>query len=354
MKELPVWLSEPLRVLVASRATLHHALLFTGPEGVGKEWLARGLAAALLCDEPASTGIACGRCPSCRWMSSDSHPDFRCIRPSADEAQAEEGESAGTRSTKPSRDIKIEQIRGLAGFVEVASHRGGEKIVLITPADAMNPPAANSLLKTLEEPPPSTRFLLVSSRVARLPATVRSRCRTVPVAAPASEHALDWVVAQTRVNHEIARDWLAFCGGAPRRAAELATPEASARQRDLTEVFGGGDRLSLAEAADRLQSCEPREWVPVLHAWCCDLARCRAGGSPRFFPGEGRRLAELAGFADNPRLLALESWLQQTRRLVSHPLNARLVAEDALSRYRAVFSRTAAGAPGGRPSAARA
>lgn len=354
MNSLPAWLSDPLARLFASRATLHHALLFIGPEGVGKEWLARSLAAALLCDQPASSGLACGQCASCRWMSMDSHPDFRCVRPSADEVQAEEGESVGTRSTKPSRDIRIEQIRGLAGFVEVASHRGGEKIVLITPADAMNTPTANALLKTLEEPAPNTRFLLVTSRVARLPATVRSRCRTVPVATPSGEYALDWLVKQTAVNPEIAREWLAFCGGAPRRAAEFATPEASARHRDLTEVFGGGDRLSLAEAADRLQSCEPRVWVPVLHAWCCDLARCRAGGLPRFFPGQARRLAELAGLVDNGLLLAFESWLQQTQRVVSHPLNARLVAEDAMIRYRAMFSRAAAGVAGRHPVAARA
>jgi len=158
MNELPVWLVPPLQSLLASRATLHHALLFSGPEGVGKEWLARSLAAGLLCDQPRENRLACGQCAACRWMSQDSHPDFRLLRPTADEPVAEEGETPSPRPAKVSRDIRIEQIRGLAGFVEVASHRGGAKVILITPAEAMNSAAANALLKTLEEPPRNTFF----------------------------------------------------------------------------------------------------------------------------------------------------------------------------------------------------
>ena len=348
MTSLPPWLLEPLHALVASRQTLHHALLFVGPEGVGKEWLARALAAALLCDQPTSAGLACGQCPACRWMSLDSHPDFRCVRPAADEAPGEESDTASARAAKASRDIRIEQIRALAAFVEVASHRGGEKIILVTPADAMNAAAANALLKTLEEPPARTRFLLVTHRAFRLPATVRSRCRTVPVAVPPAAVALDWVVAQSGVDRERASEWLAFCGGAPRRASEMGSADASARQRDLTELLGAGPRLTLAEAADRLQAHEPRHWVPVLHAWCVDLARCSAGGRPRLFPGAAGPLGDLALRVDSARLLAFDRWLQQLERLVSHPLNARLVAEDALSRYHATFSRGASASAQGR------
>jgi len=345
MNHWPLWLKGSLEALLASRSSLHHGLLFTGPEGIGKDWLARALATALLCDQPMTSGAACGQCASCRWMSQDSHPDFRCVRPSADEVQAEDVESPTSRPAKTSRDIRIEQIRALAGFVEVASHRGGEKVVLITPADALNGPAANALLKTLEEPPPGTRFLLVTSREYRLPATVRSRCRTVPVAVPRPEHAVDWVVAQAQVDPERAREWLAFCSGAPRRAADMGSAEAAARHRDLTDLFADSDPESLGSMADRLQSHEPRLWVPILHAWCCDLAWCRAGGAPRYFPAHAERLLALARRVDSAQLLAFESWLLRLERLVSHPLNARLMAEDALSRYRGVFLLAPVGLP---------
>lgn len=337
MKQMPVWVSRTLRALLSSRSSLHHALLISGPEGVGKEWLARLLAESLLCDLPGEHGLACGHCSGCRWMAQDSHPDFRLVRPSADETVPEEGEAVAARPAKASRDIRIEQIRGLAGFVEVASHRGGAKVILITPADAMNGPAANALLKTLEEPPPNTYFLLVTSRLSRLPATVRSRCRPVPSPIPPRSEALAWVVSQTGVDEERAHEWLAFCGGAPRRAAELGSSDQAALHRDLIEAFAGGERDSLLSSTDRISAHEPRIWVPILHAWCVDLSRCVARVAPRYFPAEATRLTSLAQRLDIEALLEFEQWLQALQRLVSHPLNPRLVADDALSRYQALF-----------------
>lgn len=338
MTPFPKWLVSPLASLLADRDRLHHALLFTGPEGVGKEWLARALAAALLCDAPGATRFACGSCAGCRWFSQDSHPDFRLIRPAADEISADDAE-APAKAAKASRDIRIEQIRALAGFVEIASHRGGAKVVLITPAEAMNGAAANALLKTLEEPPPNTYFIMVSSRSYRLPPTVRSRCRQVPIGAPASAEALSWVVDQTGVDSDRAQEWLAFCGGAPRRAVEFGTAEQAATHRDLIELLANSDRDTLPGLADRLQQHEPGSWVPVLHAWCVDLLRCKAGAQPRYFPAESKWLAALTQRSDLQGLIEFESWMRQLGRLVSHPLNARLVAEDALSRYRAAFRR---------------
>jgi len=339
MTQLPGWLLKSLRSLLVSRSSLHHALLFSGSEGVGKEWLARSLAESLLCDLPGDHGIACGQCSGCRWMAQDSHPDFRLVRPSADDAVAEEGDAGTTRPAKASRDIRIEQIRGLAGFVEVASHRGGAKVILITPADAMNGPAANALLKTLEEPPPNTYFLLVTSRSNRLPATVRSRCRPVPVPIPPRTEALAWVVSQTRVDEERALQWLAFCGGAPRRAAELGSSDQAAVHRDLIEAFAASERDSLVSSTDRISAHEPRVWVPILHAWCVDLSRCVASVAPRYFPAEASRLESLAQRVDLEALLEFERWLQGLQRLISHPLNPRLVADDALSRYLTLFDR---------------
>jgi len=338
MRPLPKWLLPPLTSLLAGRERLHHALLITGPEGVGKEWLARALAAALLCDAPGAARLACGGCAGCRWFSQNSHPDFRLIRPSADEVSADDAD-APAKATKASRDIRIEQIRALAGFVEIASHRGGAKVVLVTPAEAMNGAAANALLKTLEEPSPNTYFILVCSRIYRLPLTVRSRCRQVPIRVPSTNETISWVADQTGVDSDRALEWLAFCGGAPRRAVEFGMAEQAATHRDLLDIVASGDRDTLPALADRLQQHEPGNWTPVLHAWCVDLLRCKAGALPRYFPGETNRLGALAQRSDLQGLIGFESWMRQLGRLVTHPLNARLVAEDALSRYRAVFAR---------------
>ena len=338
MNLLPNWLYPHLDRLLQQRERLHHALLFVGPEGIGKDWLARALAAALLCDAPTAGGRACGACAACRWLSQDTHPDFRVVRPSADEPVAAEGDAPAARAAKPSRDIRIEQIRALSSFVEIASHRGGEKIVLVTPAEAMNGASANALLKTLEEPPPNTRFLLVSSRPDRLPATVRSRCRTLPVPTPSADEALAWVAAQTGSDTTRAQEWLAFCGGAPRRAAELGDADRAGLHRALTELFAQGAAGDLAGVAERISGYEARDWVPALHAWCVDLARCAAGASPRYFPSESGRLGSLASRLDRRALLEFEQWLTSLGRLVSHPLNARLLAEDAFTRYRSLLA----------------
>ncbi len=246
MTQLPKWLVSPLTSLFAGRDRLHHALLITGPEGVGKEWLARALANALLCDAPEAARLACGGCSGCRWFSQDSHPDFRLIRPAADEVSADDAE-APAKPAKASRDIRIEQIRALAGFVEIASHRGGAKVVLITPAEAMNGAAANALLKTLEEPPANTYFIMTSSRAYRLPPTVRSRCRQVPIPAPSTPEAVSWVIDQAGVDSDRALEWLAFCGGAPRRAVEFGTAERAATPRDLIGVVAGRGGEAVAD-----------------------------------------------------------------------------------------------------------
>lgn len=313
-------------------------MLLTGPSGIGKEWLARQLAAALLCER--GTGRACGHCASCRWCESDSHPDLRVIRPAADEAERADAESISPRSTaKPSRDIRIEQIRALSGFTETVSHRGGRKIVLITPADTMNGAAANALLKTLEEPHPGTQFLLVSSRPERLAATVRSRCRKVPISAPPAEVSKAWVMKATGADANRVAAWLAYASGAPLRAVELAQSDAGQILERLIEVIGGlpGDAWGSAEA---LTEHEPRVWAHALHAWCIDLARCVAGASPVKFPRHAARLGELSRAVDRDALHAFEAWLGGLARVVTHPLSPKLLAEDALLRYQAIFRKS--------------
>jgi len=176
---------------------LAHGLLIYGSHGTGRRELARYLAERLLgkvLDE------------------NDQHPDYREIVPEAD--LPEEVVKGGKKS------ISVEQTRDLIQFMQLKSHQQGYKVAAIYPADKMTNAAANSFLKTLEEPPVDTALILVCERLNSLPATVISRCQHLRVSAPPIEAGLEWLDAI-----EPNPDWrplLEFCGGAPIFARELA------------------------------------------------------------------------------------------------------------------------------------
>ena len=171
------WTRLPWQELAWSRLrpdgpTRHHALLLRGPSGIGKQCLARALAAAWLCQSPNADASACGSCDSCDWLKAGNHPDFRRLTTAAalqaeGQEAAEDGEGEAASEKRASLQITIEQVRGLATFMGLTTHRGGARVLLIEPAEAMNAAAANALLKLLEEPPPGTRFLLVSHQPRR-------------------------------------------------------------------------------------------------------------------------------------------------------------------------------------------
>lgn len=317
---------------------LPHALLLAGPAGGGKSGFALALAQGLLCEDARGSGGACGNCPSCRWFAGGNHPDFRLVTPGSDEAEpAEEDAEAGKRSTQ----IRIEQIRALTEFLTVGAVRQGRRVVLLQPAEAMNNPTANALLKLLEEPPPSTQFILVSDRPRLLLPTIRSRCQQLAFPRPERAAALGWLAGEGVAEAETLLD---FAGGMPVSARALAAgPLAEARRRFLGDILAlkPADAVGLAgrweawlKGAAKVEgSVDLPTLAGWMQKWLADLVAVGLAGRPRFFPDQASALAQRAARAPVPALLACYNEFLQIRRAAQHPLNVRLFLDDMILRY---------------------
>ncbi|WP_234087786.1 DNA polymerase III subunit delta' [Azonexus sp. R2A61] len=328
------------KALSARRERLPHALLLIGQRGIGKQALAQQFAGALLCESPTAQGEACGACLACHWYSQGNHPDFRLLQPEAlaGNIETEEGKK------KPSQQITIDQIRQLDDFLGVGSHRGGLSIVLVNPAETMNRNAANSILKTLEEPPPNTLFILVSGEPTRLLPTIRSRCQVIPVATPAAAPAEAWLAAQGVA--EPAR-WLALAGGAPRLALEIAGSGQGAWLETLTGRLLAGERndpLAAAGELDKLLkdskgSLQLRQIVEAIQKWLVDLNLLAQGLSARYFVAMQPKMQALTAIIPPNCLMQLYRDMNRHRLEAEQPLNARLFLEGLFLDYRTLFRR---------------
>ncbi len=327
------------------RARLPHAILFHGNPGIGKTAFAEAFAASLLCENRAADGHACGTCLSCGWFDQYSHPDYRRIRPEVldgDDSEGEEENPDASDTKKPakaakalSKDIRIEQIRALGNFMNLSTHRQGKRVVLLYPAEAMNSASANALLKTLEEPPPETVFLVVSNSLDRLLPTILSRCRQFALPMPPHAQGLAWLEAQ---QIKEANTWLAEQGGAPLAALALAQTGARDAQDELLTMLGRPSVEAALKTAERLQKWPVVDLVVCLQRWTHDLCSLKLSGKLRYYP---KYLSALSGLADQlsqAALLQQLGQLGQRRAVAEHPLSAKLFIEDMLLDYVQLFS----------------
>jgi len=215
---------------------LPHALMLHGRPGLGKGLFARQLAEVLLCPTSAETRMACGACRSCQLFAADSHPDFNVLTLLEDK-----------------NEISVDQVRELAGSLNLANQGGGYRVVIIEPAERLSLAAANSLLKAIEEPVGPTVFVLVLNDVSRLPATIASRCQRIPFHVPDPDIAESWLSAWID-DPERRASLLDLANGAPLAALELNDAEhfGPSRQEMLAQIAdllrGAADPLATADA----------------------------------------------------------------------------------------------------------
>jgi DNA polymerase III subunit delta' len=329
--ELYPWLYMPWNQLQARRTNLPHALLIHGRPGLGKTVLARLFAQRLLCEGPADGDLPCGECSACLWFEQGSHPDFRLLEPEAlstAEAEPRTTEGDPRKAEAASRQIRIDQVRELQDFLAIGTHRGGLRVVVVRPAEAMNVATANALLKSLEEPPPKTAFVLVSSAPDRLLPTVRSRCQRIGVAPATPAAAVAWLRPRGLQDAEAA---LAYAANAPLAALEDAE-ERAVRDSLVAGHLAVGARDAL-ELADACQGVAPARVIFWLQKWVVDLVLARTAGTTRYHQRQAPALRALAGSLALERLLRFERSLAEAAAVAQHPLNPRLFLEDVFLRY---------------------
>ncbi|WP_066076661.1 DNA polymerase III subunit delta' [Bergeriella denitrificans] len=314
------WHASQWRQLAAHWQNQPNAWLFTGRENTGKTAFARFTAQALLCETPAAGCEPCGSCASCHLFLQGAHPDFYELAPEMPE------EGAGSRKLL---QIKIDAVRGIVEQIYLTGVRGGRRVVLVHPAEALNVQAANGLLKVLEEPPPHVVFLLVTHNRDKLLPTIKSRCRQMLLPAPTRDEALRYLEAQ---GVDDAASLLAFHSGAP---LFRPAPEADEMRAELIRLLAAPRLLAMLDyAAEFDKQKQPLAvFIDWLHKWLLDVALAQQGMPPLYYPDFAAQSAQTAAKTDAGRLFALTGRLNTLAPYGYHTLSVKMQVEALLADY---------------------
>lgn len=308
---------------------LAHAYLLVGPPHVGKMTLAVNIAQAVNCTEQDG-GAPCGECSQCQRIARGVHPDVQVI-----------GVGSGEEDGPARRDIRIDQVREIEGFLNLSAYEGAGKVVIIDGAELMNAAAANALLKTLEEPPAGTMLLLLSANEDALLSTIRSRCRALHLK-PLSRAELEQrLVSDYNAAPELAARLARLSRGCLGQAVNALQDGETLEQRDaelerLQEVCSGGldTRFEYAaELAGRFnrEREETKELLYLWLGWWRDLLLVKEAAeeyvhnadclTPLRMQAGGLSTAQVAGFIRR---------LNRTLEALDGNANARLALENLM------------------------
>lgn len=327
------WQSRVWQRVSGMRARMPHALLLQGRSGIGKMDFAVRLAQSLLCDQPLPDHRACGVCQGCNWFEQGNHPDFRLLEPGEADSGADE-DAVAARSARKSQ-ISVDQVRELADFLGLSSHRAGLRVVLIHPAEALNVASANALLKMLEEPPPGVVFTLVTHQPQRLLPTIRSRCHALDMPIPAMQVAEEWLASKGVAQ---APQRLAYAGGAPLLVLQGDAVE-NQHLWDLLGLLSQGGEVDPFVVAGICARSGMVDATTALQKWLYDLFHVRMTGQVHYHVQHLQSLQALAKKVDLDRLLDFQRILREAGRHARHPLNVELQMESLMVQYVQLFSR---------------
>ncbi len=348
-----------------------NAVLIHGQSGIGKFEFSIELAKGLLC-EASSGAKPCNQCEACRWFDSGNHPDFIALVPETHRKLLPHGdfnsEVDSPKKSKPSqtdnegdapekkekKSISIEDARSAIEGLTIGSHRGGNRVILVYPLEMLRADSANTLLKSLEEPPKNTIFILLADRLDRVLPTIRSRCRLLSAPRPDRANGLHWLrsklntISDLKISDSDVESIYDEQGGAPYAVLDSLIARHNKDEKDeltiaiqasryLLQAMSQGSRINWLDAADKTQKARYSVMLATMQRWASDLQSSKQMGSPRYYPKHEDAIRVLAQQARLPKLLRFWRSLIQARRHENHPLATRIQLEALLSQYQQVF-----------------
>ncbi|MEZ4459819.1 MAG: DNA polymerase III subunit delta' [bacterium] len=311
------------RAIAADR--MHHAYLFVGPLGVGKFSTALALATALNCLERPSDAFAagCGRCSACRKIESRQHPDVHTVEPDG-------------------QFIKIDQVRAVQKAASTRPYEGRFQVIIIDRAHQMGDEAANAILKTLEEPPVSMRFALITDQPNRLLDTIRSRCQVLRFGSLDPDEVTELLAEKARSltpPPEAAFLPVAarFAEGSPGRAFALLESGVLERRVDVVRqmlAINPAHPAQLLDVAEAMQKDKQLlfEYLDILKVFLRDVMLVKTLGDAHRCVNQDlpEQIQALANALTMDDVLGRLDVLDRASRLLERPISPQLIAEDLL------------------------
>lgn len=331
------WNQEIWQNLTNEPERSNHALMFAGNQGLGKQSLAFALAHFVLCDTHSQSESLFNAC---------SHPDLHVIMAENQVVELAEDDLMGKfakrylehHSGKPKRTISIEQIRTLSQALTTHPHISSHRVILIVGAENMNRNAANALLKSLEEPPANTLFIIVTDEISRLAKTVRSRCSLVPFRAPDAVSAQAWLELQGELPaHEVVNH-LAMANNHPLLAFKLYKEGyIDSLKLVFTDVNGlWNQRREPVQVAKNWQQIGPLTSVDILQKLTADLLKSSLSDSPQnvFFPVQETWVKSVSAKLSRQKIIDVIDSLNYAKRMLSTTVDPLLVLETVSNDFR--------------------
>ena len=303
---------------------LPHAMLLYGNQGLGKADFAAALANAVLCQQPTADFQACGLCKACQLLAANTHPDLYYLKPTA---------PATSKSKNPVRSIRIDDIRVLCEKLNQTSQYGGFRVAILNQAELLTLSAANSLLKTLEEPGKNVLILLVTARTHRLPVTIRSRCQLMRFTMPDEMQSLHWLKdnQQPEFSDSQLQQSLKYAFGSPLSALDYL------QEAEYQEVLSEAMTASISgknslDYAAKLATFAKIRILEGMMSWATDLARLLSCGAEAQITNEQYRsnLQKLAKKVNQQRLYRFYDQLNFNLLHSSIAVNEQLLWENLL------------------------
>ncbi len=310
------WHQSVWQTLVTARLSdrLPHALLFYGEAGCGNENFVETLAQDFLCLQPDKQSNACGHCRSCQTFMGGAHPDFARIEV-AEDKQA----------------IVVDQIRELVYFLGLSRSFSPLRVGLIRQAERMNVNAANSLLKSLEEPLPNTLILLLTQQISKLLPTIRSRCQLIRLPIPTENESLHWLQQHPLQNDP--QELLRFASNKPLLAIELDSTNQLLHQREwldqLAQLLQG--KKSIVELSTYWEKHDREQLLDWQLSFINTLFKVEYSYYSDKYNDYKKGSDIFNRLISKSKLWELQTSLLELKRFAIHPLNPRTTLEFMLS-----------------------